>query len=91
MKNIEFEITFTIDFSYATLELKAYVMPVSNTKYFIEKIELATDNELPFLEDIFIEKIKIGNNFTWVHTHTDQPSILAHNLGTAIEQHFQQL
>ena len=47
----------TIDFSSATLELKAYVVPVSSTKFFIQKIELVTNNEFPCLEDIFIEKI----------------------------------
>jgi hypothetical protein len=46
------EITFTMEFSSVAIILKAEVVPVSATKFYIPRILIADDDKLPFLEDL---------------------------------------
>jgi hypothetical protein len=81
------EITFTIEFSSVEINLKAEAVSISATKFYIPRILIADHDKLPFLEDLFIEKVRIKGAVTWVHSHNDEETILSQQIGKAIDLH----
>lgn len=79
------EVTFTMELSSVEIKLKAEVVPISATKFYIPKILVAVNENVPFLEDLFIEKKRINGATVWVHSHNEQQTIFSQEIGNAIE------
>jgi len=79
------ELIFTMEFSSVKINLKAEVVPVSATKFYIPKILICDDDKIPFLEDLFIEKVRIKGATTWVHSHNEQETIFSQQIGKALD------
>ena len=79
------EIGFIIELSSVPIAMKADVVRISETKFYIPRIKTLNDDRLPFLENIHIEKIKLEDSFSWVHSDNEKETQLSYQIGNAID------
>jgi hypothetical protein len=79
------EIGFIMELSSVPIAMKADVIRLSETKFHIPTIKIISDDKLSFLEDIYIEKKKLEDSYSWVHSVNEKESELCFEIGNAID------